>query len=208
MIGTIGSLVQETANRWRWLLSVSLYTIACVSAAVLLGATLSVLGHLAGSALGRVPLCVWLTPAAPWLIGLLAVGYAASDIGLIALPRPTLMFAVPVAWWRRWSPYKAALAYGAALGLGVTTAITFGSFYVLCAVCILRGDSAYGALLMGAYGAARAAAIVPASWHIYSCPTRSKDRLSRAAASLSWAKAAVAVALIMLGVQYTLTAVL
>jgi len=90
----------------------------------------------------------------------------------------------------------------------VTTAIAFGSFYVLCAVCILQGDSVYGALLMGAYGAARACAIVPASWHVYRRPTRSKNRLSQAAASLPWAKATVAVALIMFGVQYTLTAML
>ncbi len=105
MIGTIGSLVQETANRWRWLLSVSLYTVACVSTAVFLGAILGALGHITSTVLGRLPLCAWLIPAGPWLIGLLAVGYAASDIGLIALPRPTLMFAVPIAWWRRWGPY-------------------------------------------------------------------------------------------------------
>ncbi len=208
MISTIGSLVQATTNRWRWLLSMSLYIVACVSTAALLGAILGAPGHITGAALGRVPACAWLTPAGPWLIGLLAVGYAASDLELIVLLRPTLMFAVPVTWWRRWSPYKAALAYGAALGLGVTTAIAFGSFYVLCAICVLRGDSAYGALLMGAYGAARAFVIVPASWNVYSCPMGTKDRLSRVAASLPRAKAIVAIALIMLGVQYILTAML
>jgi len=46
MIGTIGFLVQETSDRWRWLLSASLYTIACLSTAMLLGTSLGALGHL------------------------------------------------------------------------------------------------------------------------------------------------------------------
>ena len=46
MICTIGSLVQETSNRWRWLLSVSLFTIACLGSSMLLGALLGALGYL------------------------------------------------------------------------------------------------------------------------------------------------------------------
>jgi hypothetical protein len=77
------------------------------------------------------------------------------------------MHAVPVSWWRRWRPYGAALAYGAALGLGLTTHIHFGAFYVLCALAILQGDPGPGALLLGTYGAARALVLVPASWGAY-----------------------------------------
>src|SRR5690348_6690003 len=124
MIGTIGSLVQETSNRKRWLLATSLYTLACVCTAMLLGATLGFLGHsiqplIHGSAFPH---------AGVWLIGLLALAYAMSDVGLLWLPYPTLRLAVPITWWRRWRPYKAALAYGGALGLGVMTRIPFGAF--------------------------------------------------------------------------------
>ena len=49
MICTIGSLVQETSNRWRWLLSAGLYTLACTGTAMLLGTALGALGSLLGT---------------------------------------------------------------------------------------------------------------------------------------------------------------
>ena len=167
MIGTIGSLVQETSNRWRWLLSASLYTLACVGTAMLLGTTLGTLGYLMRSLLHGSAVYAAFPHMETWLIGLLALAYAASDIGLLPMPRPVLMKAVPITWWRWWSPYGAALAYGAALGLGVMTRIPFGAFYVLCAWCVLKGDATYGALLMGTYGAARALVLLPVSWGLY-----------------------------------------
>lgn len=208
MIGTIGSLVQETLNRWRWLASASLYTVACAGTATLFGAALGGFGHIVRSVLCGVVDCSAVPFLAAWLVGLLAIAYAMSDIGLILLPRPTLMYAVPLAWWRLWRPYGAALVYGAALGLGVTTAIAFGSFYVICVVSILKGDVAYGSLLLGTYGAARALVIFPASRILYTCRTATKDSLSRVLASLPHAQGIVAVSLVALGIQYLLTATL
>src|SRR5947209_13199134 len=137
MIGTIGSLVQETSNRWRWLLSASLYTIACTGTAMLLGAILGAVGHLVGAWVHGAALYTAFPLAGAWLIGLLALAYAVSDVGLLRLPRPILRQAVPITWWRWWRPYGAALAYGAALGLGVMTRIPFGAFSVLCTWCVL-----------------------------------------------------------------------
>jgi hypothetical protein len=167
MIGTIGSLVEEATDRRRWPLAASLYIAACLGAAALLGAALGTVGHLARNLACGGTGCTWFPAAAAWLVGTLAIAYAASDLGLIPLPRPTLMPAVPVTWWRQWSPYAAALAYGGALGLGLTTRIHFGAFYVLCALSLLQGDPARGALLMGTFGAARALVLVPASWGAY-----------------------------------------
>jgi len=168
MIGTIGFLVQDTSNLWRWLLSASLYTIACLSTAMLLGFVLGTLGYfLQGWFDHTIFVYAALPHAELALIGLLAVAYAVSDIGLLRLPRPTLRQAVPITWWRWWKPYGAALVYGAALGIGVMTRIPFGAFYVLCAWCVVKGDAAYGAVLMGTYGAARALMIFPASWGLY-----------------------------------------
>src|SRR5215203_5723137 len=112
MIGTIGSLVEEATDRRRWPFAAGLYTAACLGAATLLGASLGALGHLGrGLACGEAG-CAWWPAAGAWLVGTLAIAYAAADLGIIELPRPTLMPAVPVTWWRRWGPYRAALAYG------------------------------------------------------------------------------------------------
>jgi hypothetical protein len=209
MIGTIGSLVEEATDRRRWPLAVSLYIAAGLGAAALLGATLGAIGLLTqGLACGGVG-CAWLPSAGAWLIGILAIGYAAADLGLMSLPRPTLMPAVPVTWWRRWSPYRAALAYGGALGLGLTTRIHFGAFYVLCALAILGSDAGRGALLLGTYGAARALILLPASWGAY----RHRGAVAEWLATspyfdLEQARRLVAIALAAFGAQAIVTTVL
>ncbi|GAC1350712.1 MAG: hypothetical protein NVS4B9_33560 [Ktedonobacteraceae bacterium] len=199
MIGTIGFLVQETSHRWCWLLSASLYTISCLGTAMLLGATLGTLGHLIAWWVHDTAVDTLLPHGGAWLIGLLALAYAISDVGLLRLPHPTLRQAVPITWWRRWRPYGAAMAYGGALGLGVMTRIPFGAFYVLCTWCVLKGDAAYGALLMGTYGAARALVIFPASWGLYCHRTAITEWLSSPLFSLWRAQWVVAVVLIMFG---------
>jgi hypothetical protein len=208
MIGTIGSLVKETSNRWRWLLSASLYTIACFGTALLLGAVLGALGHLMGSLMRDTVVYAVLPNAGVWLIGVLALVYALSDVGLLRLPRPTLRQAVPITWWRWWRPYGAALAYGAALGMGVMTRIPFGAFYVLCGWCILKGDVAYSALLMGTYGAVRALVIFPASCGLYCHRTAITEWFSSPLFNLWRAQRILAVALIAFGTLVLVSAVL
>lgn len=209
MIGTIGSLVQETSRHWRWLVSASLYTGACLSSAMFLGAVLGILGHFLSYILSTLfaSTVAYNIVGVP-VVGLLAVAYAASDIGLISLPRPVVMHAVPLIWWRRWGPYGGAIAYGAALGLGVTTRIMFGSFYVLCAWCIVKGDCAYGALLMGAYGAARSLVIFPVSWSVYRYSAAVQGRVSAILSQLLPVRCLVAVVLIMFGVQIAIATIL
>jgi hypothetical protein len=199
MIGTIGFLVQDTSHRGRWLLSASLYIIACIGTAMLLGTTLGFQGHLVGSWFHNTALYAAFPHAGVWLIGLLALAYAFSDVGLLWLPRPMLRQAVPITWWRWWRPYGAALAYGASLGIGVMTRIPFGAFYVLCAWCVLKGDLLYGALLMGTYGAARALMIFPASWGLYRHRTAIDEWLSSPLFDMRRAQWMVAVALTMFG---------
>jgi hypothetical protein len=199
MICTIGSLVQETSNRWRWLLAVSLYTIACLGTSMLLGALLGALGYLIRG---------WVRAAFPhyafphagaWLIGLLALAYAVSDLGMLHLPRPNLTQAVPISWWRRWQPYGAALIYGAALGLGVMTRVPFGAFYVLCAWCVLKGDPIYGILLLGTYGAMRALVLPAVSWGLHAYRTPITDWPTRPFFNVWRAQQVLAVTLIMFG---------
>lgn len=164
MIATIGSLVQETCKYRRWLVAAGLYAAACVTTAAVLGVAVAELGLWARTLLASfvtVPRASWMSLV---VVGGAALGYSLSDMGLIRLPRPIVMEAVPVAWWRHWRPYGAAAAYGAALGLGITTRIPFGAFYVLSALCFVQGDGLYGACLMGSYGVGRALTIFPGSW--------------------------------------------
>ncbi len=208
MICTIGSLVQEPSNRWRWLLSANLYTLACLGTAMLLGATLGALGHLVGSWIHNGSVYAEFPHLGAWIIGLLAIAYALSDLGWLRLPRPILSKAVPITWWRRWGPYGSALAYGAALGIGVMTRIPFGAFYVLCTWCILQGNVAYGALLMGTYGMMRALALLPVSWRF----NRSRTPITEWATSRlfnQWrAQQVLAVALMMFGTYALVSTVL
>ncbi len=200
MIGTIGSLVQGNTNRCRWLTVTSLYVIACSTTSVLLGLLLSAVGqiiwHLTATRAYARPSAIELL-----LVGIVAVAYAFSDIGMIKLPRPRLMHAVPVSWWRWWGPYGAALAYGAALGIGVTTEIQFGAFYVLCLWCVIQGNSVYGALLMGTYGATRSLMMFPASWGVYQHCTDSSIGFKRLLASREAAKLTIATMLVLFGAQ-------
>jgi hypothetical protein len=209
MIATIGSLVEEASDRRRWPLAVSLYAVACTGAAALLGAALGGTGHFVRGLACAAAGCPWFPSAGAWLAGTLAIAYAAADLGLVRLPRPTLMHAVPVTWWRRWRPYGAALAYGAALGLGLMTRIHFGAFYVLCALAVLQGDPGRGLLLMGTYGAARALVLFPASWGAYRHRGALADWLSTSSYfDLGRARQAMAIALAAFGAQTVVAAAL
>ncbi len=205
MICTIGSLVQETSHRIRWLMTTSLYTLACICTSVLLGVVLSSVGLFIRQINCSTPICssVQNQSTGTALITVLAMAYAFSDAGLIRLPRPTVMFAVPLTWWRWWKPYGAAMAYGATLGLGVTTYIQFGSFYVLCLWCIFKGNIVYGAMLMGTYGIARSLVMFPASLIVYSRDAKksSARHLDSIASFLGKARLIVAVTLVLFAVQ-------
>ena len=201
MIRTIGSLVQETSSRVKWFTATSLYIIACTITSSALGASLASVGILIRYTTYYLPINFLVYNGMLGLIGGLAVIYAFSDAGLINLPRPTIMLAVPVTWWRLWGPYKGALAYGAALGLGLTTRIYFGAFYFLCAWCIFKGNVAYGAILMGTYGIARASILFPLSTTVYVYSTNSEKRLKRILSLLEDARLLVAIPLILFGTQ-------
>ncbi len=202
MVATIGSLVQETKNFRKWLIAATLYAFALISTSVLLGIALSATGYAVRDAISRVSLPAPLETALPAsIIGVLAIAYAVSDLGLIWMPRPILMQAVPVTWWRRWQPYGASFLYGAVLGLGVTTRIPFGAYYVLCSLCLLKGSIIYGALLMGVYGAARALVIFPATWVFASDSCSIQDFVSRPILDARRTQYIVAFALIAFGGQ-------
>jgi sulfite exporter TauE/SafE len=206
MIGTIGSLVQETYNRARWLAAVSLYATGCVITATLLGAALGGLGHLVFGERAVSASSAGATQAWLWAISALAVVYALSDVGVLWLPRPYIMPAVPAEWWRRWRPYGAALAYGSALGIGVTTRIPFGAFYVICGWCVVNGSMLYGATLLGVYGLARGLVMLPVGWVLGRRRIDIMDLLASPILSQSRAQVLVAAVTMVFGVELAWTA--
>jgi hypothetical protein len=208
MIMTIGSLVQETFKRGRWLLATGIYTLACLVTSSLLGILLSAIGFLLHQASVSSSLSTPVFAGRYMVIGVLAIAYAFSDAGLIRLPRPSVMRAVPVTWWRWWRPYGAALAYGAALGFGITTYIEFGAFYILCLWCVLKGEFVYGAVLMGTYGLARALVLPPLSCCAFREGGNSQVYFTKLANQLGNAKLTVAIALIVFGTYILLSTVL
>lgn len=134
---------------------------------MVLGATLGGIGWVWHLIILRFSYWPFISTLGTLLVGLIAVAYALSDLGWISLPRPRIMDAVPLSWWRSWQPYGASVAYGAALGLGVMTRVRYGAFYIICLWCIAKGNIAYGATLLGTFGLLRALTLIPASLRVY-----------------------------------------
>jgi hypothetical protein len=88
------------------------------------------------------------------------------------------------------------------------TRIPFGAFYVLCTWCVLKGNTTYGALLMGTYGAARALMIFPTSWGLYCHRTAITEWFSSPLFSLWRAQRILAGVLIMFGTLVFVSTVL
>jgi hypothetical protein len=60
-------------------------------------------------------------------------------------------------------PVGAAFWWGADLGSGLTTLVTFSGYWLLVAAVLLRGGAIYGAIVLGLYATGRAlsVAVVP-----------------------------------------------
>ena len=196
MISTIGSLVQETTNRLKWILATGLYIGGCIGTSLIVGTVLGWLGQTL-----RIPSLPVIHLLAQSLGGILAIGYALSDMNFVRLPRPYLMFAVPLSWWQRWKPYGAALAYGAALGIGLTTYILLAGVYFLFAWCFVQGNPVYGAVLMGTYGVARALTILPGTWYVFRprCTASALERQDQILAQNERARTMIAFVMVLLG---------
>lgn len=161
MVGTIGSLVKGAGKRRLGAVCVALHFVGALTTAGLVGAALGALGRWTVGLISGPPeldSLLWTLTAAT------AIAYAGADLGYLRMPRPTIMGAVPVSWWRRWGPQRASVLYGAALGIGVTTRIPFGAFYIVCLWCVIRASPGYGALVFAGYGGARALMVPLVPW--------------------------------------------
>ena len=148
MVGTIAPLVK--VDRRRWFESSVVFVSSTSASGALLGIVVGWVGQLV---MGSVT-PIW---SHTLLAGTAAI-LALVEIGVLPIRLPSASRSVPQRWWLRYGPKTAALAYGAVLGLGITTAIPFASFYLLLAGMMVTGPVG-GAVIGASYGFGRASAV-------------------------------------------------
>ena len=152
MVETISPVVH--GGRARWLRTLALHTIGSTVTAASFGATLAWIGRALGAPWQR-----------PGLLALAAISavYAIGVLTPFRVPVPQLRRQVPD-WWRTYFGRSfAALLYGAGLGIGFLTYLSYGTLVVVAFAAVASGRPAMGALIMAPFGLARGLSAV-VSW--------------------------------------------
>ncbi|MDQ3957270.1 MAG: hypothetical protein M3273_02990 [Actinomycetota bacterium] len=134
------------------------------SALHIAGATLSaaLLGAVLGG-LGAALSAPWDT-VTPLAVAAVALLYLAREALGVPVPLPDRKRQVPE-WWRTFfSPAVAAFLYGAGLGVGFLTYLSFGTFAAVTAGALAAGDPLTGILVCTPFGFGRGAAVLAATW--------------------------------------------
>jgi hypothetical protein len=145
MVETITPVVHGGSRRRYWL-SVALHALGATLSAALIGALLGGVGALAGAPWGRAGLVA---------VAVVAVVYAAREGLRLPIPLPDRHAQVPD-WWRTfYSPGVAAFLYGAGLGAGFFTFLSFGTYVAVVAGAVASGSPVIGAALCIPFGVMR-----------------------------------------------------
>jgi hypothetical protein len=153
MVDTIGAVVNgEGRKRAVW--SAFLHVIGATAAAALMGATLGAIGSLVGAPWSGAGLIV---------VIVLAAAYLVRETFNVPIPVPQSRRQVPD-WWRSfYTAPVAAFMFGAGLGVGFLTFLTYGTFLVVAAAALVSGDPLLGVALCAPFGLARSLAVAPAA---------------------------------------------
>lgn len=153
MISKVGPLVKAGERRQ----FLGLHVLGGITGGALVGVLLGTIGlslDLLGSgSLSRSAAIV--VPAA-------LVGGALLDLRVVRLPHLSTSRQTPGYWPCALGHGPASFAWGFDLGLGVTTRTPHQALWGLLIAALLLGDPLLGALIMGAYGVARAIAVAGA----------------------------------------------
>ena len=153
MVETITPVVHG-GSRSRYWSSLVLHALGATVAGAAFGALLGGLGALTGAPWGTAGLLV---------VAAVALLYLAREALQLPIPIPDRKRQVPE-WWRTfYSPNVAAFLYGAGLGIGFLTYLTFGTFVAVAAGAVAAGSVGLGALVGAAFGLARAATVAVGS---------------------------------------------
>ena len=144
MVETIAPVVYGRTRDYR--IAVALHALAAGIAGATFGALLGLIGLVLGGPWGDGGLLV---------IAVIALAYTARELTGVPLPLFDRKRQVPD-WWRTfYSPWVAAMLYGAGLGIGFMTFLRFGTYVAVSVAALASGDPILGAAFGGAFGLAR-----------------------------------------------------
>jgi cytochrome c biogenesis protein CcdA len=131
-----------------------LYTLAGCISALAVGAVLGFLGS------------VLRVNRACWLIVPLALALAARDLGWLRFELPERKCQTEKVWAHEFGFVMASAMWGFHLGLGFSTYIRYGGYWVLTFTALGMGDARYGAILVVMYWLGRALPVwvMPIIW--------------------------------------------
>ncbi len=153
MVGQIGPLVQVGRKKT----ALALHVLGGLVGGVALGVVLGFGGLLLRAALGDTLNTVFVVVVTAALV------YAASvDLGFLRVRPITWERQTPGSWPCSMGHYPGIFAWGADLGVGITTRIPYQSLLVLPIAALFAGDLATAVAITAVYGASRALAVVAA----------------------------------------------
>lgn len=151
MVGTILPIVYRERKQNDGSVALFLHGLGYVVGAAFLGGLAGTVGNLVFRQMELTPTTLLILA----LTGFVSLMYSLREFGLLYVPIPQLERQVPHKWRLALPQRMMALAYGFALGVGITTRIPVGTFYVPLVWAILIGEPLLSATCMAAFGLGR-----------------------------------------------------
>jgi hypothetical protein len=142
----------ERSKGFSWSVTVTWFALGAVLAGASMGFTVGAIGSLLPAGAG------WRTLA----LAAILVAMVLVDATGLAKRVPTSRRQVNEDWLGRYRGWVYGVGFGAQLGTGVVTVVTSAAIYAMLAVELLSSSPVIGAAVGGAFGAVRAASLLPA----------------------------------------------
>jgi hypothetical protein len=149
LIGALTPLGKVAQTRGMWFRCAIAYLVTGSVSACVVGAGLGVLGNIMLSLgpIGRVRFL---------FVSVLALILGARELGLITFALPERKRQTEKVFANQYGLLIASAMWGAHIGLGFATRVTFGGFWFLVAITLAVGEPGYGAIVMLFYWLGRA----------------------------------------------------
>ena len=148
MADAMNAAVRGNSSKVTW---GSLHLLGSATSSVALGLLLGGLGALLGAS--------W-QPQAAFVVLTIALLYVAREMFHLQIPIPEARRQVPSWWQSFFTPPVTAFLYGSGLGIGFATYLGYGTLAVVAVAAVASGSPLTGAIVMGTFGIARAAAVI------------------------------------------------